>query len=259
MVSEYSVPKLLKLKDYVTIVGATLGIISLICACVGNKHAISLGFFLVTIALGTDLIDGYIARKTGTVNEMGKELDSLSDSLTFGISPAILTFQAFKLNELFDLFLLIGCICFALGAILRLARFNLSLNIGYTGVPTPISALLIILYFYANYFYSLANPLGNPAFPYIAYYAIPFFLIFIGWLNITTHISFGEKGKIIYIIFIILAPLGPFFGIIGIINPDYLVSISVAIFFLSSFCGLFIYIIYGFVIKFKESKRAISS
>ena len=259
MVSEYSIPKLLKLKDYFTIIGASLGIISLICACTGNKHAISLGFFLVTVALGTDLIDGYIARKTGTVNEMGKQLDSLSDSLTFGISPAILTFQAFNLNGLFDVFLLITCVCFALGAILRLARYNLHLNIGYTGVPTPISALLVIIYFYANYFYSLAYPLENPAFPLIAYYAIPFFLIFIAWLNITTHISFGEKGKIIYIIFILLAPLGPIFGIIGIINQDPLVSASVAIFFISSFSGLFVYILYGFVIKYKDSNSGVSN
>ncbi|TFG02737.1 MAG: hypothetical protein EU542_04225 [Promethearchaeota archaeon] len=259
MVSDYSVPKLLKLKDYFTITGTTLGIISLICACAGTRDAISLGFFLISVALGTDLIDGYIARKTGTVNDMGKELDSLSDSLTFGICPAILTFQAFKTNGLFDVILLIGCICFALGAILRLARFNLSLNIGYTGVPTPISALLIIAYFYANYFYSLAYPIQIPTFPYIAYYVIPFFLIFIAWLNITTYISFGEKGKTVYIIFLIVAPLGPIFGIIGIINPNYLLSITVAIIFLSSFIGLFFYILYGFVIKYKSSKKVSST
>jgi CDP-diacylglycerol--serine O-phosphatidyltransferase len=255
LVSDYSIPKLLKLKDYITIIGTTLGIISLICACIGNKNALSLGFFLVTIALGTDLIDGYIARKTGTVNEMGKQLDSLSDSLTFGISPAILTFQAFKTNSFFDIFLLIACICFALGALLRLARFNLSLNIGYTGVPTPISALLIITFFYTNFFYSLAYPLQIPIFPTVSYYIIPIFLIFIAWLNITTHISFGEKGKIIYILFLIFAPLGPIFGIIGAMNPNYLISITVSIIFLSIFIILFSYILYGFVIKYKKSKQ----
>lgn len=259
MVSDYTIPKLLKLKDYITITGTTLGIISLVCGCVGNKNAISLGFFLVTIALGTDLIDGYIARKTGTVNEMGKQLDSLSDSLTFGISPAILTFQAFKTSGLFDVILLIACICFALGAILRLARFNLSLSIGYMGVPTPISALLIIIYFYANYFYSLAYPLQDPIFPILAYFLMPFFLIFIGWLNITTHISFGEKGKIIYIIFLLVAPLGPIFGIIGIMSPNYIISITVSIIFLFIFIGLFIYILYGFVVKYKTSKNTTSN
>jgi CDP-diacylglycerol--serine O-phosphatidyltransferase len=255
LVSKYAIPNLLKLKDYVTLTGTILGLISLICASIGIKAAISLGFFLVTIAIGTDLIDGYIARKTGTVNEMGKELDSLSDSLTFGISPAILTFQAFKIGGIFDVFLLIACICFALGAILRLARFNLSLNIGYTGVPTPISALLLITYFYFNYFYYLANPLGNPPFPIVAYYIIPFILIFIAWLNITTHVSFGKKGRTIYILFLLVAPLGPIFGIIGILNPNFYLSIAISIMFMCFFLILIIYILLGSWIQNTLLKR----
>ena len=150
-----TIPSLLKLKDYVTLVGTTIGIIALICGSFGTREAISLGFFLISITLGTDLIDGYIARKTGTVNEMGKELDSLSDSLTFGIVPAVLTFQAFKTGSFYDYFLLIGSICFALGALLRLARFNILKDPGYTGVPTPVSCLLILEYFYINYLSSL--------------------------------------------------------------------------------------------------------
>ena len=90
-----SIPKLLKLKDYITLTGTTLGILALICAVIGSRFFISWGFFLITISLGTDLLDGYIARKTGTVNKFGIELDSLSDSLTFGIAPAVLIYQAF--------------------------------------------------------------------------------------------------------------------------------------------------------------------
>ena len=152
--SSIKIPQLLKLKDYITLIGTSLGIIALICACIGTRAIISLGFFLISISTGTDMIDGYIARKTNTVNELGRELDSLSDSLTFGIAPAVLTYQSFKTDSLFDIILIIGAICFAIGAILRLARFNISEVPGYTGVPTPISALLLTVYFYANYFYA---------------------------------------------------------------------------------------------------------
>ena len=151
-----SIPKLLKIKDYVTLCGTTVGIIALLCAVIGTRDFLSLGFFLVSISLGTDLLDGYIARKTETVNDFGIELDSLSDSLTFGIAPSVLTFQAFRTGEIYDIVLIIGCVCFALGAILRLARFNISDRIGYTGVPTPLSALFLIAFFYANYFYAFA-------------------------------------------------------------------------------------------------------
>jgi CDP-diacylglycerol---serine O-phosphatidyltransferase len=233
--------KLLKLKDYVTLTGASLGLIALSLGAIGTRYTITFGFFLLTITLGTDIIDGYIARKTGTDNELGRELDSLSDSLTFGITAAILTFQAFRTGELFDIILIIGCVLFALGAILRLARFNISTEKGYTGVPTPISALLVILFYFANYFYAFGLGGLSYPFPKIGYYSIPFFLVFIGWLNITTLIKF-KKSKLTYYLIIIIAPAVPIFGIIGLMNPNLIVSTIVAFIFIGLFFGALIWI-----------------
>ena len=250
------IPQLLKLKDFITLIGTSLGIIALICACLGTRATLSLGFFLISISTGTDMIDGYIARKTNTVNELGKELDSLSDSLTFGIAPAVLAYQSFKTNSLFDIVLIIGAICFAIGAILRLARFNLSNIPGYTGVPTPISALLLIVFFYANYFYAFG--MGGITYPFleIASYLIPFIMIMIAWFNITTFISFGEKDKTIYIVFLILAPFCPIFGIIGVLNPNFLVSMIVSVFFLSTFLFALIFIFRGFFLYGSNKKES---
>ena len=256
MSTKSTIPSLLKIKDYVTLTGTTIGIIALICGSFGARDAVSLGFFLISITLGTDLIDGYIARKTGTVNEMGKELDSLSDSLTFGIVPAVLTFQAFKTGTIYDYILVIGSICFALGAILRLARFNIVADPGYTGVPTPVSCLLMIGYFYSNYFHAFA--LGGLHYPFLdfSYYFVPFLLIFIGWLNITTHIKFGEKGKIVYVIFILFAPLSPIFGLIGILNPTPLVSITVSIIFFLLFILLFGWVLlHSFILNLLAKRK----
>lgn len=250
-----SIPNLLKFKDYITLIGTTLGIIGLICACIGTHEFLSLGFFLISITLGTDLIDGYIARRTGTINEMGKELDSLSDSLTFGIAPAVLTYQAFKTGGFIDIFIAIGSICFALGAILRLARFNISKIPGYTGVPTPLSALSLINFFYANYFFAFAKGGIDQPFLPLSSYLIPFFMILIGWFNITTYIRFGEKDKIVYLTFLILAPLCPILGIIGILNPNFLISIVISIFFLCCFLIGFIYIIRGFFMYLKKARN----
>jgi CDP-diacylglycerol--serine O-phosphatidyltransferase len=252
--SNTSIPKLLKLKDYITLIGTTLGIIALICACFGNRAFISLGFFLISITLGTDLIDGYIARKTNTVNNMGKELDSLSDSLTFGIAPAILTFQAFKTGTMFDIVIIIGAVCFVFGAILRLARFNISEIPGYTGVPTPISALLLITYFYFNYFFAFGMGGNTYPYPVVSSYLIPVFMVFIAWFNITTYIRFGEKDKLIYVIFIIVAPLCPILGIIGILNPNFVTSIIVSVFFFTSFILILILIIRGFFLYFMKKE-----
>ncbi|NVM35566.1 MAG: CDP-alcohol phosphatidyltransferase family protein [Candidatus Lokiarchaeota archaeon] len=258
--SSESIPKLLKLKDYITLLGTTIGIIALVCATLGTREFLSLGFFLISITLGTDLVDGYIARKTNTLNEMGKELDSLSDSLTFGIVPAVLTYQSFKTDSFFDIFIIIGAICFAFGALLRLARFNISKSPGYTGVPTPISALMLITFFYTNFFYALARGDINFPFPEISSYLIPLILILIGWFNITTYIHFGEKDKTVYMVFIIVAPLCPIFGIIGISSPNFLVSSVASIFFLGAFFLGLVLIIRGFLMYlFGRSKEKKSS
>lgn len=249
--------KILQLKDYITFIGTGLGIIAIICATIGNRYVISLGFFLVTITIGTDLLDGFIARKTKTVNEIGKEIDSLSDSLTFGVAPAILAFQAFKTGTLYDIFILIGCVVFALGAILRLARFNISKDSGYTGVPTPLSALFVINFFYANYFYAFALGGGDTSglmhpFPAISQYLVPVIMILIGWLNITTLIRFGEKDKFVYRIFIIIGPLCPILGTIGILNPSFTISIIVSIIFVVGMLIEISYFVYGFIIRKKR-------
>ncbi|KKM77364.1 hypothetical protein LCGC14_1370780 [marine sediment metagenome] len=253
-----SILKLLKIKDCITLIGTSLGVIALICAVVGSRDSISLGFFLISISLGTDLIDGYIARKTNTVNEMGKELDSLSDSLTFGIAPAILSFQAFKTGDLFDIIIGIGSICFVFGAILRLARFNISKNTGYTGLPTPISALLLIAFFYINYFYVLAIvAIGGSSYPLLnlSSYLIPIFLILIGWFNVTTYIHFKEKDKPLYVAFIIVAPLCPILGIIGLSQPNFIISIIISIFFLCVFLLILIIIVRGFFFYLKTKRN----
>jgi CDP-diacylglycerol--serine O-phosphatidyltransferase len=244
-----SIPKLLKLKDYITLSGATLGVLALIAACIGNRGTISFGFFLISLCMGIDLIDGYIARKTGTVNEMGKHLDSLSDSLTFGIAPALLTYMGFHTGQWFDFILTIGCVLYALGAILRLARFNLSIDVGYSGVPTPLSALLVLLYYFANFYFSIAFGDINAPFLKISYYFIPFGLIMISWMNITTFIKFGEKNRVTYLIIIILAPLSPIFGIIGVSNPSRLFALVIALFFISSFFGFILWVLIRSIIK----------
>lgn len=247
-----SLPKLLKLKDYITLTGTSLGIAALISGIIGGLGLVSLGFFLLSLTLGTDLLDGYLARKTGTINEIGKQLDSLSDSLTFGIAPAILTFEAFKTGTWFDIPLGIGSACFALGAILRLARFNISEQPGYIGIPTPLSGLFLIVFFYANYFLIIA--IGESSLPIPSTIIISIFMVLFAWFNITTHISFKEKGKTIYILFIVLAPLCPFFLILNVVNISLgIIEISFAssYFFFCACLIEIVFIIFGFYMKYK--------
>ena len=79
-------------------------------------------------------------------------------------------------------------------------------------------------------------------------------MILIGWFNITTHIKFGEKGKTVYIIVFILAPLGIILGILGAMEPDFTMSIVISMIFLGGFLLLLGFIIAGFFTKTNKIK-----
>jgi len=125
----------------------------------GIRFAISedwnLAILAVVLAGLLDGIDGRIARLLNAQSRFGAELDSLADSLSFGMAPAIILFM-WSLQDLPRLgwFAALG---FALCCALRLARFNAQIDVdeqphksaGFlTGVPAPVGAGLAFAPFY---------------------------------------------------------------------------------------------------------------
>ena len=110
---------------------------------------------LLVVALAADIADGAVARHRGTHSVFGREMDSLSDVISFGVAPAVLG-HALGLNALLDLpFLLFFVAC----GIARLARFNVtaeSLSAGGNKVRyfegTPITTSVILAAASVGYF-----------------------------------------------------------------------------------------------------------
>ena len=100
---------------------------------------------LIFWAIVLDLLDGRIARMTGTTSEFGGELDSLADAISFGVAPALLAyawgFGAVPRVGWLAAFLFVVC-----GA-LRLARFNVQRNASdgkfFVGLPIPAAAAMV--------------------------------------------------------------------------------------------------------------------
>ena len=93
-----------------------------------------------------DMLDGRIARLTGSASDFGVEFDSLADVISFGIAPAILAF-AWGLQPLGRLGWLAGFL-FLTAAAMRLARFNIQSAMGgdkryFVGMPSPAAAGVI--------------------------------------------------------------------------------------------------------------------
>jgi len=111
--------------------------------------------FAIILAGVLDGIDGRIARLLKAQSRFGAELDSLADSLSFGMAPALVLFM-WSLQDL-PRFGWFAALAFAISCALRLARFNAQIDIeeqphksvGYlTGVPAPVGAGLAFLPMY---------------------------------------------------------------------------------------------------------------
>ncbi len=97
----------------------------------------------VGFAFLLDMLDGRIARMTGSESEFGLQFDSLADVISFGVAPAILTF-AWGLSPLGRLGWAAGFV-FVTAAAMRLARFNIQSAAGgdkryFVGMPSPAAA-----------------------------------------------------------------------------------------------------------------------
>jgi CDP-diacylglycerol--serine O-phosphatidyltransferase len=124
----------------------------------------------IGVALVLDMLDGRIARMTGTTSEFGLQLDSLADVVSFGMAPAVLAY-AWGLAPLGRLGWAVGFL-FITAAALRLARFNIQRNTDkryFVGLASPAAGALIA----ATVFY---YPAGLPDKPE-AFLAVPLVLV----------------------------------------------------------------------------------
>lgn len=119
---------------------------SAIMATMNEKYALAVLFIFIAGLL--DRFDGMTARKLGIESELGKQLDSMSDIISFGIAPALLIY-AYATAELGTLAMVVTVLYIASGAF-RLARFNISESNGFfTGLPITAAGVVLTLSYFA--------------------------------------------------------------------------------------------------------------
>lgn len=121
----------------ITSMNLLCGVIGVVCAFKGNIPAAFL--FMIGGAV-FDFCDGFAARALGAYSDMGKELDSLSDDVTFGVLPAVMLFLTMNGAEWYCYIPLL----LAVFSGLRLAKFNVDerQHSSFIGLPTPACAIL---------------------------------------------------------------------------------------------------------------------
>ena len=134
------------LPNMLTLIGVCIGITSIRFALDGRYE---FAIIAIIIAAVIDGLDGRIARLIKGTSKVGKELDSLTDMISFGVAPAFIMYF-WKLNEL-GRFGWLVCLIYVICVALRLARFNV--NTGgepswrdnfFEGVPSPAGGILVL-------------------------------------------------------------------------------------------------------------------
>lgn len=106
----------------------------------------------IMISATIDFLDGFVARLFKATSEMGKQLDSLADLVSFGVAPSLILYQFLRMSFIREhdgieasLIWLLPAFIFACAGAYRLARFNLdqSQNNVFKGLPIPAAGLVI--------------------------------------------------------------------------------------------------------------------
>ncbi len=137
---------------------------NLFCGCLAIAAAfkgdVIVATYLVGIAAVLDFFDGFAARMLHVKSEIGKQLDSLADMVTFGVVPGVIMYVLFlkglpvnadgametgNETELFPQWLVYSGFLISIFSALRLAKFNVDERQTdlFIGLPTPANALLI--------------------------------------------------------------------------------------------------------------------
>ena len=134
------------LPNILTLIGVCIGLTSIRFALDGSYE---LAIIAIIFAALIDGLDGRIARLIKGTSKVGKELDSLTDMISFGVAPAFIMYF-WKLNTL-ERFGWLLCLVYVICVALRLARFNINSiqepswrDNFFEGVPSPAGGILVL-------------------------------------------------------------------------------------------------------------------
>ena len=155
----------------------------------------------IAIASVIDFLDGFLARLLNACGEMGKQLDSLSDIVSFGVAPSMILFQFLRLSFMqqqngLDIHIawVLPAFIFACAGAFRLARFNIdkSQSYGFKGVPIPAAGLVVaslpLIAFYNYYDGAVNTIIFNKWFLYAV-------ILVLSYLMVSTLPIMGLKFK----------------------------------------------------------------
>ena len=127
--------------DFITSMNLLCGVIGVVFAFKGR---FDLAFYLMLAGAVCDFCDGLVARLLGAYSDLGKELDSLADLVSFGVLPSVMLYSLMKTFMFGEHVFCWIPLLIAVFSGLRLAKFNVDTrqHSSFLGLPTPACAML---------------------------------------------------------------------------------------------------------------------
>jgi len=127
--------------DFITSLNIACGVVGIVFAFKGRCD---IAFLLMIAASVFDFLDGFAARGLNAYSDLGKELDSLCDVVSFGVLPSVMLFVTSSKCIMHESFVPWTALIIAVFSAFRLAKFNVDdrQNDGFLGLPTPACSLL---------------------------------------------------------------------------------------------------------------------
>lgn len=128
--------------DFITSLNIACGIVGVVFAFKGRCD---LAMYLMIAAAVFDFFDGFAARALGAYSDLGKELDSLCDVVSFGVLPSAMLYSTSKACMMGENVFCFIPLLIAVFSALRLAKFNVDTRqtASFIGLPTPACALFV--------------------------------------------------------------------------------------------------------------------
>jgi CDP-diacylglycerol--serine O-phosphatidyltransferase len=153
-------------------------------------EGLSYASIFIFIAAAVDFLDGFVARLFNATSEMGKQLDSLADVVSFGVAPSMIMYQLLRLSYMqeehgldISVIYLFPAFFIACAGAWRLARFNIdkSQSTVFKGVPIPAAGILIasfpLLLHYGNNIVDVNSLFFNKWFLYAVIFIISLLMV----------------------------------------------------------------------------------
>ena len=150
-IEDTSMKKFIAISDIISLLNMSCGFFSIICS-IGNNFELAALFMIFAIMF--DSVDGWVARKTNRNDDLdfGKNIDSLSDAVSFGVAPAVFVYSTINTTSIIlqPLVILVSLLIVICG-VLRLTRYNVIADKiqtkDFIGFPIPGIAFILATFY----------------------------------------------------------------------------------------------------------------